>query len=126
MQRILTSGALKPLKAPQQFIRYSSSLDDFGTFGQHWIKQRRHAERMNGIYRNAALFICIPALIYGCYRAVASLNEEHERGRPEYIEYEFRNIRTKPFPWRDGNKPLFYNPRSDWVPGVGYEKDFDH
>ncbi|VDD92118.1 unnamed protein product [Enterobius vermicularis] len=95
MQRLLTNQTLKPLKVVSQFSRRSSTMDEFGSNGLHWLKQRQAAAKSDPIYRKVFLFICLPALAFGAYRAHVVHEEELERGRPEYIPYEYRAIRTK-------------------------------
>lgn len=66
-------------------------------------------------------------LSYGVVALVGGLsfyilsNLQHQE-RVEYKPYEYLGIRHKRFPWGDGNKSLFHNPKLNGIPGVGYEE----
>lgn len=65
-----------------------------------------------------------PAIVLAavnCY--LAHVNEPHER--PPFVKYDYLRIRTKRFPWGDGNKSLFHNPHVNALPD-GYEDDNEH
>ncbi|KAI4497656.1 hypothetical protein M0802_007196 [Mischocyttarus mexicanus] len=76
------------------------------------------AKDSTALWRNLYLFVGLPATllsVLNCY-----LYEKEEHKRPEFIPYEHLRIRTKRFPWGDGQRSLFHNPHTNALP-TGYE-----
>ncbi|KAF2894561.1 hypothetical protein ILUMI_11609 [Ignelater luminosus] len=70
-------------------------------------------------WRNLALFVAFPSI---CLCALNCVLGHEERDEPEeFVKYDYRCIRTKRFPWKDGNHSLFHNPVVNALPD-GYEE----
>ncbi|GIY53618.1 cytochrome c oxidase subunit 6A1, mitochondrial [Caerostris extrusa] len=73
-------------------------------------------------WRNLTLFVAFPAIGLCMVNAYLGEKEHMEHfHREEFIPYEHLRIRKKRFPWGDGNKTLFHNPKVNALPD-GFEE----
>lgn len=77
------------------------------------------------IWKRLTFFVAFPACGLCLLNAYLGHKEDHAKPRPEFIPYEYLRIRTKRFPWGDGNKSLFHNSHLNALPD-GYEVQDDH
>ncbi|KAK4154865.1 cytochrome c oxidase, subunit VIa [Chaetomidium leptoderma] len=93
------------------------------TTENHFVRERRHvkehAKATTELWRKISLYSLPPALILAAVNAYMLWNEhwEHWSHMPpleERVEYPFQNIRTRNFPWGDGDKTCFWNPEVNY------------
>merc|ERR1711973_488354 len=70
------------------------------------------------MWKNIFFFVAAPVIVLGHVNAFG-MGEEH--GRPEFVPYDHLRIRTKKFPWGDGNRSFIHNPHVNALPD-GYEE----
>jgi len=74
------------------------------------------------LWKLLSLFVAIPGVGVCYVNAQLKEKEEHEHHvRPEFVPYSHLRLRSKKFPWGDGNKTLFHNPHVNALP-EGYEE----
>lgn len=95
------------------------------TFAQEVQEVEAHAQKTMVTWRYISLFVAVPGVCLTAYNSWTKEEEHHhhveEHGRPEFVPYTHLRVRSKPFPWGDGNHSLFHNPESNPLPD-GYEE----
>merc|ERR1712018_93476 len=91
-----------------------ANIVDDGTVAKR-VKEHFHGEDHADTieYWKWACIATFPIVLLLCLRGywqeMAHLNHMEEHGPPEFIPYTHLRIRTKAFPWGDGNHSLFHN-----------------
>ncbi|QIW99297.1 hypothetical protein AMS68_004815 [Peltaster fructicola] len=85
-------------------------------FNRERAAVKAHAAATSDLWRKLSIYVVIPSLIIAAVNAWRLWDEHWEHvahGPPisERVEYPYMNIRTKAFPWGDGDKTLFWNPK---------------
>merc|ERR1711997_721524 len=77
-------------------------------------------------WKTVFIVVGIPAIILGHVKAFYPYfyptPETDPHKRPDFVEYDYLHIRTKKFPWGDGNHSLFHNRHMNALPD-GYETE---
>ena len=99
---------------------YSKFLMSFSTSTVARMSGEGHGGGGWAFWKKAFFFGAIPVMVLGHINAFVLA--EHEE-RPEFKPYDHMYIRSKKFPWGDGNKSLFHNPHVNALPYTGYEDE---
>ncbi|KAI4455963.1 cytochrome c oxidase polypeptide via [Holotrichia oblita] len=72
-----------------------------------------------GSYKRFKYISLVNMLIIGGL-TYSNFNKHHIYDQEPFVKWEYLRIRTKRFPWGDGDKSLFHNPHTNPLPD-GYE-----
>ncbi|KAI2639304.1 putative cytochrome c oxidase subunit VIa [Xylaria nigripes] len=80
---------------------------------------KEHAAGTTELWRKISIYAVIPGLILAGANAYYLWNEhwEHWDHLPpleERVEYPYQNIRSRNFPWGDGDKTIFWNDKVNY------------
>lgn len=94
---------LRPVGLQMRQVRWASTGEAHQTNSELW--------------RKLFYYMCCPALVLCMINTYLAEKEhwEHYKRRP-FVPYEYLRIRTKKFPWGDGNHTLFHNPLVNPLP----------
>merc|ERR1712010_228919 len=68
-------------------------------------------------WKKAFIFAAIPIIILGHVNAFG-MADESAHAAPEFVPYDHLRIRSKKFPWGDGNHSLIHNSHMNALPDV--------
>eukprot|EP00088_Acartia_fossae_P051726 TRINITY_DN5812_c0_g1_i1.p1 TRINITY_DN5812_c0_g1~~TRINITY_DN5812_c0_g1_i1.p1 ORF type:complete len:107 (+),score=22.85 TRINITY_DN5812_c0_g1_i1:32-352(+) len=90
----------------------------------NWAQVRQmsagHSDNDWKKWKNAFFFVACPAIVLA-HVAAFVLPDEEDHAPPPFVPYDHLRIRTKKFPWGDGNHSLIHNPHVNALPD-GYEE----
>lgn len=74
------------------------------------------------IYQKLFIFVALPAILLAMANAYNLKMKHDDCDRPPFVKYEYMRRITKRYPWGDGTKSLFHNPKKNALPD-GYEDE---
>ncbi|ERF75010.1 hypothetical protein EPUS_08055 [Endocarpon pusillum Z07020] len=88
-------------------------------FNRERAAAKAHAAATSDLWRKLSIYVTTPCLILAGINAWNLWDEhwehwEHLPPLEERIEYPYQNVRTKNFPWGDGDKTLFWNDKVNY------------
>jgi cytochrome c oxidase subunit 6a len=85
------------------------------SYQERLVEEETHAASVKNTWKRISLFVCLPVVGYFAWKSL--IGEEHHSY--SYIPWSHLRIRTKPFPWGDGDTSLFHNHHTNPGPDEG-------
>ncbi|KAL7645817.1 UNVERIFIED_CONTAM: hypothetical protein RMT77_002714 [Armadillidium vulgare] len=76
-------------------------------------------------WKMVSFLVALPGVALCMLNVYLKESAADHHARPEFVPYDHLRLRTKRFPWGDGNKSLFHNSHTNALPD-GYEEDEHH
>ncbi|CAI5756714.1 unnamed protein product [Candida verbasci] len=106
--------------APSKFLKdlaYKPNKELGKEFTKKLEEKAHHSEAVTNTWKKFTYFVALPALLLTAV-PVSKVEFEHAKHREHErhlsddewpTQYDYQNIRNKPFFWGDGDKTLFWN-----------------
>ncbi|XP_031156679.1 cytochrome c oxidase subunit 6A, mitochondrial [Sander lucioperca] len=78
-----------------------------------------HGDQAARTWKILTFVVALPGVAV-CMLNMYLKEQQHSHEQPEFVPYSHLRIRSKRFPWGDGNKSLFHNSHVNALPS-GYE-----
>ncbi|XP_050435632.1 cytochrome c oxidase subunit 6A2, mitochondrial-like [Adelges cooleyi] len=109
--------------------KFSSSKQLRAVIEEQFTKEKLNEfnkpEVLQGVkmWKNFTFYLALPGcLLASIYCIGAHLEHEKHVKRSEFVPYEHLRIRTRRFPWGNGDQTFFHNPKLN-ATSQGYEVD---
>ncbi|XP_065055196.1 cytochrome c oxidase subunit 6A2, mitochondrial-like [Rhopilema esculentum] len=105
-------------------LRRMTTTASTSEFKRHLVEEEVHAGSTWVNWRRISIFVAVPAVLVCAWNAWEKEKEHAAHGRGEFVPYNHLRVRSKPFPWGDGNHSLFHNSHANALP-EGYEDEIE-
>ncbi|XP_046839923.1 cytochrome c oxidase subunit 6A2, mitochondrial-like [Xenia sp. Carnegie-2017] len=103
--------------------RRSFSTASVSDLKSEMLAEEKHAAGTTKTWKLISIFVAAPGILFCVYNTVSKeMAHKAHHEKAEFKGYAHLRIRSKPFPWGDGNHTLFHNSHVNALPD-GYEED---
>jgi cytochrome c oxidase subunit 6a len=102
-------------ESPAVCVTVSAVTRRLSSYQERLVEEETHAASVKNTWKRISLFVCLPVVGYFAWKSL--IGEEHHSY--SYIPWSHLRIRTKPFPWGDGDTSLFHNHHTNPGPDEG-------